>query len=109
MNDTFFFDTTTIASSTRSSPSLPLYAVPSAPASVTRNQQHPQQTQHADHQAGHSFYGAAGGFAESPNRLAPGANNNVSFVRQACPAVAKTPILTFDMSFRSNVTPSKSL
>jgi hypothetical protein len=33
----------------------------------------------------------------------------VSFVRQACPVVAMNPVLTFDVSFRSNVTPFKSL
>lgn len=91
MNDTFFFDTTTTASSTRSSPSLPLYAVPSAPASVARNQPHPQQTQHPEHQAGQQFYGAAGGFPESPNRLGPGAKSNVRETYQTSSNVTANP------------------
>lgn len=81
MNDAFSYDIASNSSSDRSSPSLPLYAVPAVPASVTRNQQLQQQRSHnVSYQTSGNLFGGASTTAESSNRAPPSSNPNVRAV-----------------------------
>jgi hypothetical protein len=94
MNDAFSYDITSNSSSERSSPSLPLYAVPAVPASVTRNQQLQQQRSHnLPYQTSGNLFGGPSTTAESLNRAPPSSIPNVCAVPSS--TLIAHPYLTF--------------
>lgn len=95
MNDAFSYDIASNTSSDRSSPSLPLYAVPAVPTSVTRNQQQQQRPHNLPYQTSGNLFGGSSAATESSNRGPPTSYPNVCTIS-----------VTADQSSESDITTS---